>query len=187
MPTPAPALDAAQRLDAVPTAAPTTPWAWPGHLNWIAEEGAFLATMPDWPEVNGGQPTRADSIRDLVDSLGASLLMRLAHGRDLPPWRAAAADQVLITAPPSAVAKALLMDAFNAGGLTKSALADLLGRPESRVREMLDPRRTRVNVDDVAQALAALGRPLVLTTQPGAADALRIRAPETPRGRPPKN
>jgi antitoxin HicB len=122
-------------------------------------QGGLLGVFPDLPECVTEGADRADALANAADALAVALLGRLADGEDLP--RAAARAGIVVRPEPLAAAKIAVISAFRESGLTKVALAEHLGKGETEVRRILDPRHA-TKLQALQTALAALGHPLMV-------------------------
>ena len=125
------------------------------------DEGGFVVTFPDCPEVITQGDDQADAYAMAAEALGLVLLHYLLMKRALPAASNPKQGQVAVTVDPELAAKIAVIDAFRASGINKSDLAIRLGKDLREVRRILDPdHATKLSV--LASTLAVLGRRLVL-------------------------
>ncbi len=100
------------------------------------------------------------------DALGVALLSYPLRGLPLPKPRARTGPSVTVA--PEVAAKLAVLEAFAASGVSKSELARRLDVSENEARRILDPLHA-TKLPRLSQALAALGRRLVVGVEDAAA------------------
>ena len=135
-------------------------------------EGGFTVTFP---EIGCGATYGAtcdEASRQAEDMLEEAILGMIAHGEDVPepapPTDAAAVDgarRAAIALPALTAAKLELYRAMREANLHEAQLAERLGWPPKKVTHIFDGYHV-VRLEQLEVALAALGRRLVVTSQP---------------------
>lgn len=139
------------------------------YLAQFTEDGdGFIVTFPSVPEAMTHGRTRAEARANAAEALELALLgAYYARGLPLPPTdrqQQEGGSFEWIGVPPAAIAKMAFIDAFNAAGITRVALAARLGKNEAEIRRMLNPTYgTKINT--LEAGLRALGRKLVITVE----------------------
>ena len=129
------------------------------------DEGGFIATLADVPEALAEGKTRDDALTEARNALETVLLHLAGAGEALPQAKAKAGIPVFISA--HASAKIAILQAFHQSGISKTELANRLGKKEGEARRILDPfHATKLATLD--EAMQALGQRLVVTV--GAAE-----------------
>jgi antitoxin HicB len=123
--------------------------------------GNVVVTFPDVPEAitQGRDETEARAMAE--EALGLALLSYLERGKRLPKPRAKGRGHVEIALAPDVAAKLAVLEAFAAGGISKSELARRIGRDEKEVRRILDPKHP-TKLPALTATLRALGKRLVV-------------------------
>lgn len=123
------------------------------------EAGGVVVQFIDVPEAHTSGPTEADAGGDnALDCLITALGGYIKLGREIPQPSPARGQPVVIL-PPLVAAKLALYEALRAQRITRTELARRLGLHENAVRRLLDLDH-RSDIDQVARALAALGKRL---------------------------
>jgi antitoxin HicB len=135
-------------------------------------EGGFTVTFP---EIGFGATygeTWDEALRQAEDMLEEAILGMIAHGEDIPepvPRTDAAAEDGARRAPIAlsalTAAKLELHRAMREAGLHEAQLAERLGWPLKKVAHIFDGYHA-VRLEQLEAALAALGRRLVVTSEP---------------------
>ena len=123
------------------------------------DPGVIVASFPDVPEAITEGKGMADALERASDALGLALLSYSLRGLPLP--QAQSREGVPVSPDAEDAAKLAVLEAFAAAGITKTELARRLGVGESEARRILDPMHP-TKLPRLAQALAALGRRLVV-------------------------
>lgn len=122
-------------------------------------DGGVIVTAPDIPELITHGLDRADALVQAREALGLCLRHRLANGEPLPA-SASSGSGCAIAPLASDAAKLLVIDAFQNSGMTKTQLADALGKTENVARRILDPHHY-TKLDTLDSAMQAMGRQFV--------------------------
>jgi antitoxin HicB len=123
------------------------------------EAGNVMVQFIDVPEAHSFGPTEAEAGGDnALDCLIAALGGYIKLGRKVPE-PSPARGQPVATLSPLVAAKLALYEAMRAERITRTELARRLGLQENAVRRLLDLDH-RSHIDQVARALAALGKHL---------------------------
>jgi antitoxin HicB len=120
--------------------------------------GGFLVRFPDWNNAVTDGDDRAEALANAEDCLEELV-----------------ADRINRRAPGQMAGKAALWLALQERGVSLNELARRLGQPSTlQVRRLLDPKR-RSRADLLDQALAALGKRLVVEVQDAAGRPYGLR------------
>jgi antitoxin HicB len=135
-------------------------------------EGGFTVTFPEIEYGATYGPTWEEALRQAEDMLEEAILGMIAHGENVPhpapQTNAAAGDgagRALIALPALTAAKLELYRAMREAGLDEAQLAERLGWPIKKVTHIFDGYHV-VRLKQLEAALAALGRRLVVTSEP---------------------
>lgn len=133
---------------------------YPVTLKRDADDGAYTATFPDFPEaITYGESVEAALIA-AIDALDEALASRVHGDEAIPPpsrIRKYAVEPSLLIA-----AKVALYETVAAAGIRKTWLARRLDVNENEVRRMLDPYHA-TKLSRIEHALALLGKRLSIT------------------------
>jgi antitoxin HicB len=130
-------------------------------------EGTIIVSFRDLPEAVTEGRTRADALVEATDCLDVAILFRIKEATSLPLPSRARRDETLVAASPHVAAKAAFARAFSDSGLTRVALAKILGVRETEVRRMLDPDHG-TRLERLNEGMRALGRQLIVADRPAA-------------------
>jgi antitoxin HicB len=126
-----------------------------------AEEGGFVVTCRDLPQVITQGETLADALAEAADALDEAFAAYMIEGLDFPTPSKPRRNEHLVAPPAETQAKAALYVAMQEAGITKVQLAKRLGVDEKEVRRLLDPHYGS-KLPRIAQAIALLGkRPVI--------------------------
>lgn len=125
------------------------------------DNGTFLVTCPDVPELTTFGETEAEALAQAAAALVAVLDDYVADGRPLPP-PGVYPGLPTVSLPTRVALKLALHDAMIETGTTQKALAEHLGMDPKQIRRMLDLTQKGLRPDDFDAALHALGRRPVL-------------------------
>lgn len=140
---------------------PFKDWVYPVELR--REAGAFHAYTSFLPEAIASGPTEADALREMGEAIKAAVRGRIKDGMDLEPATVALqVERHPVALPARLAAKAAVHAAWKRSGLSKSALAERIGRAETEVRRILDPDHG-TKLDQMEEAAIALGGRLRVT------------------------
>lgn len=134
---------------------------YPVDLTPDADDGGFVVTFPDVPEAITQGDDVPGALAEAADALEEAIAGRIRSGDEIPTPRAPADGQSVVPVPALTAAKAALYLALRQTGITKSELAERLGRDEKEVRRLLDPRHSS-KMARIQAALAALGKRIAL-------------------------
>jgi antitoxin HicB len=139
-----------------------------GHLYPVQldpeEDGGYVVTLPDIGYGATQGDTLEEALRQAVDMLEEAILGMIAHDEEVPVPLPAAGRPVL-RLPALTAAKLELFRAMREAGLDKAQLAHRLGWPEKKISDIFDGYHA-VRLEQLEAALAALGRRLVVTSEP---------------------
>lgn len=139
------------------------------------EDTGFVVTFPDWDfGVTQGED-ETDALRMAADGLAEMVAGSINAGEDIPapgkelgPGNEAGPGEHWVTIEPLLAAKAGLYLAMRAARVSRAELARRLGCDEKEVRRMLDPKQRSTRLPKLQQALAALGKRLVVEVRDAA-------------------
>lgn len=122
-------------------------------------DGGFLVTFDDVPEAITHGADRREAMNNAREALGLALRGYVLEGKELPV-AAARKGNVIFPFADDAL-KLTTIAAFRESGMTKVALAGLLGKRETEVRRILDPDHP-TKLTAMQEALGALGKEIVI-------------------------
>ena len=135
-------------------------------------EGGFTVTFP---EIGFGATygeTWEEALRQAEDMLEEAVLGLIAHGEEVPepaPQSNAVAEdatrRVPVALPALTAAKLEVYRAMRQAGLDAAQLSQRLGWPPKKITHIFDGYHA-VRLEQLEAALAALGRRLVVTSEP---------------------
>ncbi len=124
-----------------------------------AEEGGFVVSCRDLPEVITQGDDRHDALAQAADAMGEAFAARIDDGLDFPSPSGVQEGEYLVAPATEMVAKAALYVAIREAKVSKVELARRLGVDEKVVRRLLDPHY-HSKLPRLAEAVQALGRRL---------------------------
>jgi antitoxin HicB len=136
-------------------------FAYPVTLTPDDEDGGFVVTMPDLPEVVTQGDDGLDALEQASDALDEALAGRIRRGDEIPRPSSRRHGQRVVVPTPLIAAKAALYLKLRSSGLTKSDFARELRCDVREVRRLLDPKHPS-KLPRLVRALAALGGRLEL-------------------------
>jgi len=123
----------------------------------------LLVTCPDLPEVTTFGEDEEDALQHASDAIEEALAARMARRDSIPPpspLRGRKAARL----PPLTVAKVGLYQAMREAGIGKAELGRRLGWHGPQIDRLLDLRH-RSKIEQIDQALRAVGKVLTITVQ----------------------
>ncbi|WP_208433203.1 type II toxin-antitoxin system HicB family antitoxin [Bartonella taylorii] len=124
-------------------------------------DGGFIVTFPDVPEAITAGENRAEALENAVEALGLALRSYPMRGLPLPVPQQYK-DLVEVTVDAWNALKLAVVDAFNEANITKTELANRLGKKETEARRILDLNYP-TKLQTLEQALSVLGKQVVIT------------------------
>jgi antitoxin HicB len=122
------------------------------------DNGTFLVTCPDLPEVTTFGEDEDDALRHAVDAIEEALAARITHKEDIPaPSQSSGRWKVAM--PPLTAAKVELYRVARAGGVTKAALGRDLGCHGPQVDRLFDIRHPS-KIEQIDRAFRTMGKRL---------------------------
>ena len=143
---------------------------YPAQLEQHSED-EVVVSFRDVPWCHTSGRDLAEALVEAADALEEAIAWYISEGEAIPTPSAPLPGEYEVALPPEMAAKAALVLAFRASGLSRVALAERLGVHDRVVRRMLDPRHG-TSVSRINDALRLLGREAVLVVQPFASDAV---------------
>ncbi|MBV8132258.1 MAG: type II toxin-antitoxin system HicB family antitoxin [Alphaproteobacteria bacterium] len=133
------------------------------------DNGTFLVTCPDLPEVSTFGEDAEDAMHRAVDAVEEALAARIARREDIPTPSAALHEQhrPSVRLPPLTVAKVELYRAARAQRVSKAELARRLGWHGPQVDRVFDLNH-RSTIEHIDQALRAIGKRLDVSVRDAA-------------------
>jgi antitoxin HicB len=126
-----------------------------------AEEGGYVVTCRDLPELVTQGESVYDALEQAADAMDEVFATYLTEGLDFPEPSKAKRREHMVAPPPETVAKAALYVAMRQAGISKVQLAKRLGVDEKEVRRLLDPHYGS-KLPRIAKAISLLGQRLVI-------------------------
>lgn len=126
-----------------------------------AEEGGYVVTCRDLPELVTQGESVEDALEQASDAMDEVFATYLTEGLDFPQPSKARRRERMVAPPPETVAKAALYVAMRQAGISKMQLAKRLGVDEKEVRRLLDPHYGS-KLPRIAKAISLLGQRLVI-------------------------
>lgn len=126
------------------------------------DTGGFVVTFRDIPEAITQGDDEADALFMARDVLLVCIGMYIGDGRDIPAPSEPLPGERMIGWPASAEAKILLLKELAAQKVRPADLARLLSMKPQEVNRMLNLSHA-TKIDQIEEALAALGKRLVLS------------------------
>jgi antitoxin HicB len=129
-----------------------------------AEEGGFVVTMPDLPEVVTQGETIEQCIEEATDALDEAIIGRIKTGDAIPLPSAVQVGQYEIPLLPQTALKAALYEVTLTEGRNKVQIAALLGIDEKEVRRLLDPYHPS-KMTRISEILSRTGKRVVVSIE----------------------
>jgi antitoxin HicB len=121
-----------------------------------SDEGGFVVTCRDLPEIITQGEDVSDALDQAADAMEEAFAARIAGGLDIPhPSKVRRAEKI-VAPPVEMVIKAALYVAMKEAGVSKVELASRMGIDEKSVRRMLDPHHAS-KLPGIAEAVKQLG------------------------------
>lgn len=133
--------------------------AYPVHLE-PAEEGGFVVTFPDVPEVVTQGEDEADALVWALDALETALEVYLDEKRRVP-YPSAPDGRPVVVLPVVAAGKVILHNTMIDAGKRKADLARMLNLSPTVVDRLLSLRH-KSRIEQIETALAVFGKKLVV-------------------------
>jgi antitoxin HicB len=129
------------------------------------DNGTFLVTCPDLPEVTTFGETEEECLRMGALAVGEAVAARLARFQDVPPPGDAEGPRVALDLQLSV--KLLLMRALREDGKTRADLQRALGLHRPQIDRLFDPTHA-TRLDQYEAAFRAIGRRIDMVARPSA-------------------
>jgi antitoxin HicB len=126
-----------------------------------ADEGGYVVTCRDLPELITQGESVEDAMEQASDAMDEVFATYLTEGLDFPEPSKPRRRERMVAPPPETVAKAALYVAMRRAGISKVQLAKRLGVDEKEVRRLLDPHYGS-KLPRIAKAISVLGQRLVI-------------------------
>lgn len=128
-------------------------WTYPAVFDRQGEE--IVARFPDVPEAITGAATEDEARTLAADALATAIEHYLDSGLEAPSPRALRRGEVAIALDPPLAARAILLRALAAQGLTKVALAARMNRDEKVIRRIVSGKGASLEL--TLEALRTVG------------------------------
>jgi antitoxin HicB len=128
------------------------------------EDGGYVVTLPDIGYGATQGDTVEEALRQAEDFLEEAVLGMIAYSEEVPA-PSPAKGRPVVRLPALTAAKLELYRAMRQAGLDKAQLAHRLGWPLTKITHIFDGYHI-VRLEQLEAALAALGRRLVVTSEP---------------------
>ena len=126
------------------------------------EEGGYVVTCRDLPEVITQGDTIEHALNEARDALDESIALRISDNLDIPVSTKGLKGEYFVSPPIESHIKALLYQTMREERITKAELAKRLQVNEKSVRRMFEPH-CKVKIQGMSKALEALGKRLVIS------------------------
>ena len=130
-----------------------------------ADEGGFVVTCRDLPQLVTQGEDVADALSEASDAMDEVFAAYMYGKLAFPAPTKARRGEYRVAPPAETMAKAALYVAMKEAHVTNVQLAKQLGVDEKEVRRLLDPHYAS-KLPRIAQAVAALGKRLVIGLEP---------------------
>jgi antitoxin HicB len=127
-------------------------------------EGGFTVTFPDIGYGATYGASREEALLQAEDMLDEAILGMIAHNEEVPV-PSPAKGRPVVRVPALTAAKLEVYRAMRQAGLDAAQLARRLGWPAKKITNIFDGYHA-VRLEQLEAALAALGRRLVVTSEP---------------------
>lgn len=125
-------------------------------------EAGFIVTFRDIPEANTEGKSESKALSLAADALAVAMEFYFEDEREVPLPSAARRGEALVSLPSSLSAKVLLLNEMLRQSITPAELARKLHTSPQAVNRIVDLHHT-TKIDTIAEALASMGRRLVLS------------------------
>lgn len=123
------------------------------------DNGTFLVTSPDFPELTTFGETREEALRYALGAFEEAIEARISDRKEIPvPSRVKARD-IRVTLPVQAAVKVLLYQSMQKGGVRKSDLARRMSIHKQEVDRILDLNHA-TSLAKIERAFEVLGKQL---------------------------
>ncbi len=139
-------------------------YVYPVLLTADPDDGGYVVTCRDVPEVITQGDTMEGAQREAADALDEAICGRINHGRDIPGPTARQIGERLVSVPVSTALKAIAYSRFRESGQTKVAIARAMDMKESEVRRILDPRHG-TRADTMERFIRSLGGDILVSAR----------------------
>ena len=124
-----------------------------------ADEGGFIVSCRDIPEVITQGEDAQDALNQAADAMEEAFAARIAGGLDIPHPSKARRNEKTVAPPIEIVIKAALYVTMKEAGVSKVELARRMGVDEKSIRRMLDPHYVS-KLPGITDAISKLGMKL---------------------------
>lgn len=123
------------------------------------DNGTFLVTSPDFPELATFGETREDALRHALGAFEEAIEARISDRKEIPAPSKINARDIRVTLPVQAAVKVLLYQSMWKDGIRKSDLARRMSIHKQEVDRILDLNHA-TSLAKIERAFEALGKQL---------------------------
>lgn len=123
------------------------------------DEGTFLVTSPDFPELTTFGETRELALAHAIDAFEEAIEARISRRQEIPAPSRGRASDARVNLPIQAEVKALLYRQMLESGVRKADLARRMKLPRQEIDRLLNLNHS-TNLARIEAAFAALGKSL---------------------------
>jgi antitoxin HicB len=129
-----------------------------------AEEGGFVITFPDVPEVVTQGETVQECVEQASDALEEAIIGRINTGDEIPVPSVIQRGQYAIPVPAQSALKAALYEEIRSQGRSKVQMAAHLGIDEKEMRRLLNPHHAS-KLPRIAEILGRAGKHVIVSIE----------------------
>jgi antitoxin HicB len=130
-----------------------------------ADEGGFVVTCRDLPEIITQGENIKDALDQAADAMEEAFSARIAGGLTVPHPSKTRRNEKIVSPPVEMVIKAALYVTMKEAGVSKVELAKRMGVDEKSIRRMLDPHHAS-KLPGITDAIGKLGMRLRVDIAP---------------------
>ena len=123
------------------------------------DNGTFLVTAPDFPEVITFGETREDALHHAVGAFREMIAGKIHYGEPIPKPSRVKAGEPFIVLPLQTEMKIKLYESLQENGMKKAELARRMKLHRQEIDRLLDFKQS-TSIGKIEQAFAALGKQL---------------------------
>ncbi|WP_119388898.1 type II toxin-antitoxin system HicB family antitoxin [Taklimakanibacter lacteus] len=128
------------------------------------DNGTFLVTSPDFPELTTFGETREEALRYALGAFEEAIEARISDRREIPVPSKTKPRDIRVTLPVQASVKVLLYQSMWKDGIRKSDLARRMSIHKQEVDRILDLNHA-TNLTKIEHAFEVLGKKLLVDVQ----------------------
>jgi antitoxin HicB len=123
------------------------------------DNGTFLVTSPDFPELTTFGETREDALRHALGAFEEAIEARISDRKEIPVPSKSKSRDIRVTLPVQAAVKVLLYQSMQKDGVRKSDLARRMSIHKQEVDRILDLNHA-TSLAKIEHAFEVLGKQL---------------------------